>query len=294
MIRFSLEAMEALDAIDRHGSFAAAAAALRKAQSAVSYQVRQLEDALSVTLFDRSGHRARLTPAGVAVLDEGRQVLARARRVEALAAAFADAWEPRLQVVVDGVLPMAPIMSALAALEREAVPTHVQITTEFLRGVQRRFERDDADLMIVKDYAPDPALDALPLPDEELTLVAAPDHPVHAAGPHDSTSLQPFLELSVHDSSEETVGRDTNTVGGGRVFYVSDFRTKRDGLRMGLGYGWLPTRLVTADLADGSLRRVDHRHSAVWRFTPHLVWRRDRPPGRCGQRFVEEVRRGWR
>jgi DNA-binding transcriptional LysR family regulator len=293
MIRATLDSYEALDAIDQHGSFAAAAAALHKAQSAVSYAVRQLEDALGVPLFDRSGHRARLTPQGVVVLAEGRALLAKARGIEALARQLGAAWEPRLTVVVDGVLPMRPIMRALQALEREGVPTHVQITTEFLRGVQRRFLRDDADLMIVKDWERTDTLEARQLPPEELVLVAAPDHPVHAAAPHDNSTLQPFLELSVHDSSDETRGRDTNTVGGGRVFYVSDFGTKLDGLRMGLGYGWIPLRMAAADLASGALREIVHRTSSRWVFTPELVVRRDRPLGRTGQRFVACVVEAW-
>lgn len=293
MIRLSLDALEALDAIDRAGSFAGAAIHLRKAQSAVSYQIRQLEDGLGVAVFDRAGHRARLTPAGVRLLVEGRALLQQARRVEGLAVAFRDGWEPRLQVVVDGVLPMHPIMEALAALEQEGVPTHVQITTEFLRGVQRRFERDDADLMLVVDVDPSPGRIAEALPAEELVLVATPDHPVHAAGPHDSSSLRRFLELSVHDSSEETIGRDTNTAGGGRVFYVSDFRTKLDGLRRGLGYGWIPLRFVHADLARGTLREVAHRERSRWVLPVRVVHRAERPLGRCGLRFLDVVRAHW-
>jgi DNA-binding transcriptional LysR family regulator len=293
MIHVSVEGLEALEAIADHGSFAAAAAALHKAQSAVSYAIQRLEDALDLPLFDRSGHRAKLTPAGVAILDEARQVLARTRRMQALAAQLRAGCEPRLLVVVDGVLPMGPIMDALAALDADGVPTRVQITTEFLRGVQRRFERIGADLMIVKDYEPDPRLEARALPDEVLVLVAAPGHPVHAAGPHDAASLQPFLEISVHDSADETQGLDTNTVGGGRAFYVSDFHTKRDAILRGLGYGWLPVRVAAADLVAGRLAEVCHRESSRWTLHPKLVVRRDRPLGPTGRRFVALVCAAW-
>ena len=293
MIRFDLDGMEALDAIDRCGSFAAAAAALHKTQPAVSYTIQQLEGSLGLRLFDRSGHRARLTPQGQAILREGRELLVRARRLEALARQLDAGWEPRLTVVVDGVLPMRPIMLALQALEAEGVPTHVQITTEFLRGVQRRFERDDADLMFVKDWEPAAGLGARPLPEEELVLVARPDHPVHAAGPVDNAALRPFLELSVHDSSAETQGRDTNTIGGGRVFYVADFGTKLEGIRMGIGFGWVPLRLAAPLLRTGDLAEIAHAVSARWRFTPQLVTRRDRPLGCTGARLVEVAVRAW-
>ena len=102
---FSLDSIRALDAIVQEGSFAGAARTLHKAQSAVSYSIRQLEDALDIELFDRSGHRAELTPAGRAVLDEGRLLLARARSIEGIARQFRQGWEPELNVVVDGILP---------------------------------------------------------------------------------------------------------------------------------------------------------------------------------------------
>lgn len=285
-MRWSLDGLEALDAIDRHGSFSAAAAALGKAQSAVSYAVRALEDALGVALFDRSGHRARLTPEGVAILDEGRLVLARARRLESLASRFRDGWEPRLRFIVDGALPQERVMAALKRLSEEGAPTHVEVRMEFLGGVQRRFERDGAELMAVKDWRPGPHLVGEPLPEVELVLVAAAGHPAaDVDAPHTPLSLAAHVELSVHDSSDETDGTDTNDIGGARVLYLSDFHTKRQALRMGLGFGWLPAALAAEDLRAGALVEVPYLGGSRRRFTPTLVHRVDRPLGPAGRRL---------
>jgi DNA-binding transcriptional LysR family regulator len=97
-MRITFDSLEALEAIDQHGSFAAAAKALQKVQSAVSYSVRQLEEGLGVSLFDRAGHRAVLTDAGRAALEEGRRLLAGARRIEALATRLREDWEPRVEI----------------------------------------------------------------------------------------------------------------------------------------------------------------------------------------------------
>src|SRR3977135_1980257 len=74
-MKLSLEALQVLDAIDRKGSFAAAAEDLHRVPSAITYSIRQLEDSLGVTLFDRAGHRAVLTDAGRELLTEGRRLL---------------------------------------------------------------------------------------------------------------------------------------------------------------------------------------------------------------------------
>ena len=60
----TLEALRVLDAIDQKGSFGAAAEALFKVPSALSYTVQKLESDIGVNLFDRSKQRAQLTAAG--------------------------------------------------------------------------------------------------------------------------------------------------------------------------------------------------------------------------------------
>lgn len=282
-MKITLESLETLDAIVRHGSFAAAAKHMHKAQSAVSYGVRQLEEGLGVAIFDRSGHRAALTEAGRVVLDEARLVLARAQRIESLAARFHERWEARVEVVVDGILPMAPVMRALKRMADDGVPTAIQIKVEFLGGVQDRFEKDGADLMLVKDYARSAALVEHALPVVEVVLVAAEGHPLAGgAGPVTLADLQRHVELTVHDSSESRRVADARMFGGPRVFFLSDFSTKLQALSMGLGFGWMPMDLVREPLARGTLREVPYEGGARYAFTPKLVHPRERPLGRAG------------
>ena len=59
-MKLSLDALQVLDAIDRRGSFAAAAEELHRVPSAITYSVQQVEEGLDVLLFDRGGHRAKL------------------------------------------------------------------------------------------------------------------------------------------------------------------------------------------------------------------------------------------
>jgi DNA-binding transcriptional LysR family regulator len=54
-MKITLEALEVIDAIERRGSYAAAAEELHKVPSAVSYIVNKLEADLGVMVFDRAG-----------------------------------------------------------------------------------------------------------------------------------------------------------------------------------------------------------------------------------------------
>ena len=284
-MRWSLDGIEALEAVADTGSFAAAAARLHKVTSAVSYQIRSLEEGLGVALFDRTGHRATLTPAGAAMLDEGRFLLARARRMERLAAQFASDWEPRLLVVVDGALPTSPILEALTTLGEQGIPTHVQLRTEYLGGVPTRFAALHADLMLTLVQPADPLLEVAELPAIEFVLVASPDHPA-ASGPiADLASMQRHLEVAVHDSDEATWDQETNQLPGARVFYVGSFDAKKEGLLRGLGLGWMPIGAVQHELAAGRLVELAYAPGSRRRFPVALARRSDRPLGPAGRQL---------
>ena len=68
------DALGMLQSIARAGSFAGAARALGMVPSALTYRVRQIEDALDVLLYDRSSRQARLTEAGAELLREGNRL----------------------------------------------------------------------------------------------------------------------------------------------------------------------------------------------------------------------------
>jgi len=131
---------------------------LHRVQSAVSYQLRKLERQLGLKLLDRDGYRVRLTAAGEAVLAEGKRVLAACDVARDTGASALRRREARLTVIADGILPLESALTALKTLAEERIPTRIQLKVEFLKGVQYRFERDDADLMLVKDYEPRPQL----------------------------------------------------------------------------------------------------------------------------------------
>jgi len=287
-MRLDLDALEALDAVIREGGLAPAARRLNKVQSAVSYQLRRLEQQLGLPLLDRSGYRIRLTPAGEALLAEGRRVLSQAEQMEALARQFAQGWEPRLTVIVDGILPLEPVLAALKVMADERIPTRIQVRVEYLKGVQYRFEKDAADLMIVKDYAAHPYLRAEALSEITCVLCVAPEHPLAGRRPASLSELQEQVELSVQDSSDQ--GDDQHMFGGERVFYLAGFVAKREALLMGLGFGWMPMALVAAELQKGKLVELGYAGGSRYRFTPRLVHRTDRSLGPAGRRLTALLR----
>ncbi|GIU36827.1 LysR family transcriptional regulator [Shewanella schlegeliana] len=288
-MRIDVDAFKVLQVLVEEGSFAKAAERLHKAQSAVSYQVKKLEQHLGVNLFCRDQYRAELTPEGEVILAEGQKLLQYLANIEHLASRFSEGWEPKLEIIIDGALPMKPIMRALKRLSQLQLPTKVQLNMEFLGGVQDRFERDSADLMLVKDYRTGPNYRPQPLPQITSVLVVSAEHPLAKEQSLSLFELQRYVELTIEDSSADKHYRDELQFGGDKVFYLSGFMMKKNALMMGLGFGWMPDFLIEEELSNGELVEVDFSGGSRYSFIPQLVSTMERPLGRAGRLFTSLI-----
>jgi DNA-binding MarR family transcriptional regulator len=119
----TLEALRVMDAIDRRGSFAAAADELGRVPSALSYTMQKLEEELDVVLFDRSGHRTKFTNVGRMLLERGRVLLEAADKLTTDAEALARGWETHLTIVTEALVPTAAFFPLIDRLAGRPIPS---------------------------------------------------------------------------------------------------------------------------------------------------------------------------
>lgn len=175
----TLEALHILDAIDRRGSFAAAANEMDRAPSSLSYQIQKLEQDLDIMIFDRSGHRANFTEAGQLILEQGRIILGATEQLVNDASILANGWELDLTIAFDGIIPIAnffPLVDELGKISK----TRVRLQEEILAGCWESLTDGRADLLVC------PKLDTIPndiksdvIGKIEMVWVAAANHYVH-------------------------------------------------------------------------------------------------------------------
>src|ERR1700674_2033763 len=127
-MKLSLEALQVIDAIDRKGSFAAAAEDLHRVPSAITYSVRQLEEALGIELFDRRGHRAVLTADGRELLAEGRRLLQAAADLQCRVQQVAKGWESELRIAVDTLVGLDKIFGVVAEFYGQGTGTRLRFS----------------------------------------------------------------------------------------------------------------------------------------------------------------------
>src|SRR4029079_17877501 len=148
MMKLSLESLQVLDAIDRKGSFAAAANELHRVPSAITYSIRQLEDGLGVELFDRKGHRAVLTEAGRELLAEGRRLLQAAADLECRVQQVAKGWESELRIAVDTIVGIDKLYGLIEEFYAEKSGTRLRLSTQVLGGTWDAIASGRADLAV--------------------------------------------------------------------------------------------------------------------------------------------------
>ena len=259
-MHLTLEALHILDMIDRKGSFAAAAIALDRVPSAITYTVRRLEDELDLLLFDRRGHRAKLTPAGLELLTEGRHLLRAAGELEQRVKRTASGWGVELRIVVDNIIPFDHLLPLIADFDREAAGTRLRISVEVLSGVWESLLRNDADLAIGAPHD-GPELIRMrggfqirQMGELEWVFAVAPQHPLAGlAEPLDAALLQQHRAIAVADSGRVLPRMSTGLLNGQDTLTVPSLPAKLAAQLAGLGCGNLPRMLAAPYLASGAL-----------------------------------------
>ncbi len=291
-MKLSLESLGILDAIDRRGSFALAAEELERATSSVTYAVQKLEADLDVLIFDRSGHRARLTPAGRLLLEEGRRLLAAAQSLEHRVLQTAHGWEPQFALVVDAVLPWAPIAEVLAKFYREAAGTRLILRHEALAGGWDALLSGQADL-VVGAPGPGPAgggYKTRPLPPLEFVFAVAPHHPLaQIASPLADAAIETFRAVAIADTARNLPVRSVGLLGNQEVLTVPHLAAKLAAQVAGLGVGWLPRWAAEPEIRAGRLVEKAVANPKNMAATQFLSWRAD-ASGRALQWFLRELR----
>ncbi|HET7315196.1 LysR substrate-binding domain-containing protein [Salinisphaera sp.] len=286
-----LEALEVLDAIDRHGSFAAAAASLYRVPSAISYTVNQLETELGIRVFDRAGHRAVLTPAGRLLVDEGRHILVASRELAAAARRQADHWEPELKIALDAAQKPADLWPLIAEFTVAYPAINVRINEEVLAGGWEALVDERVDLAIgVADPPANAGIRRMPFGHIEFVFCCAPGHPLTAAPqPLDDDAIRAHRALVVADTARQFAPRSGNLIDGQPRLTVSNMHTKIVALERGLGVGYCPRPWVADALAEGRLIALNTEARPTRRAT-YLLWRRGER-GRALQWFIDRLGR---
>jgi DNA-binding transcriptional LysR family regulator len=247
-----LEQWGILASIVDEGGFAQAAAALNKSQSAVSYGVARLQEALDVPLLEVDGRRAVLTAHGKTLLKRARPLLRDLDTLEKLARTLKQGWEPELRLVVDVAFPRERLLNIVAELQQLCPNTELQVSDAVLSGAEEAIIDQRADVVVTSrlpaDYLGELLLNI------SFTAVASPKHPLFELGRAlNAEDLVRHVQVVVRDSGTKHP-RDEGWLGAERRCTVTSMEASLATVKAGLGYAWLPEHLTAEGVRQGSLR----------------------------------------
>ena len=246
--------------VAEHGSFSKAALVLDIAQPALSRQVRALETELREALFLRNGRGVALTEAGSRLLEHGQAIMQ--MLVHAREDLGAQRDEPLGQIVVA----MPPTLARLHTLDlintfRSEMPrARLSVMEGFSIHITEWLLSGRADLALVYNPEPMPALAIEPLMEEHMSLVSpageAPSGPVALKDLARYPLVLPqrgYIFRKLMESSAAMAGVPLNV-----AWEVSSLPVILDLVSAGLGH---------AVLGDAAIRLFPHpKKLAVTRF----------------------------
>jgi DNA-binding transcriptional LysR family regulator len=281
-----LRQLRYLDAVARRRSFTQAALDLHVAQSALSQQVGRLERELGVELLRRTTRRVAVTEAGQLVLARARRALTEVDGVRADLDALQGLVRGTLRL--GGVPPVGPIHPAALIANFSRAHPGVAITVREDVAFTLLSELRDGGLDLVLALVDVDALDGLDgvrLRDEELVLVAPPDHPLARAG---RVRVERLAGEALVAYGAGSALRDALValVPGGRVVAeANELETVRELTARGLGLTLMPRSVVASHGDRLAIRPL----SPPQALPVSLVWRAGERPTPAAQAFREHV-----
>ena len=264
-------------AVAEAGHFTRAAERVNLSQPALTHNIRQLEEGLGVTLFERTPRGARLTPAGEALLPDARHLLTYAEESERRARRAGGHADDLLRVAFDFTeFGSVAVMPSLLGAFRERFPdAAVEVLTLPGADVERAVAGDGADFGFMLGPPERPELEFHPLLTGEFKLLLPAAHPLAAqawvppAALHGVRLLLPRLSERQDAALLSKLGSDLRV-----IYRGGDVAALRGLVAAGEGALLLPSALIVEGSAGLTARSLAGG-APTWTFG--LVWRTHNP-----------------
>ncbi|OMQ27120.1 DNA-binding transcriptional activator PunR [Serratia oryzae] len=248
--------LDVVDAVARTGSFSAAAQELHRVPSAVSYTVRQLEQWLAVSLFERRHRDVVLTPAGVLFVKEARTVIKKMLDTRRQCQQVANGWRGQLRIAVDIIVKPQRSRQLVLDFYRHFPDVELMVQPEVFNGVWDALVDGRAEMAIGATRAV-PVGGGFAFRDmgfmNWLCVVSA-THPLASLnGLLRNEQLRPYPSLLLEDTSRNLPKRVTWSLDNQRRLTVPDWVSAVDCLRSGLCVGMVPAHRVLPLVQSGEL-----------------------------------------
>lgn len=271
--------------VTRTGSVGAAASRLNKTPSAVSQQLRRVQDALGIELFERSGRSLRLTAAGEQALPAITRLFDEAAAASEVLEALAGQPTAILRVACSDYLGKTLLVPVMREFARGGTAVRFEVTTAHSAASLKLVERGEVDLAIVTSAEVPASLGGRLLFEQRFAWVGP--KLARPASFDERLRTEPVLRLA-----PESVGRRLleNHLSAQNITPLSTIDVPSVSLLLSYAQGGVGVGLAPAlRPGDPAVRGLASKPAEVPALPVRLVHRKGWRPSAVAQRFVERL-----
>lgn len=276
---YTLEQLRMLVDVVETGSFSACARKHRKAQSAVSQGIANLEIDLDLQLFDRTTRVPSLTPNGARILEMARAVLAQSAQLNIGAQAIQKGEEARVRLAVDDALMLPRLANTLDHFSTRFPATQVDLLTIASPDVPTYVAKGKVDLgLCFTPIAFGDSTDVCFIGNLPFVAVSTPDHPLadrSEIAAHDLYQHRQLMVRGFEGTAIEMLSQMAATAWSSNSFNALCHMSLD-----GLGWAYLPEHMTRSPISTGQLIQLpvsfDHK---PWNPAVEIVTRKHKAMG---------------
>ena len=290
-MHITIRQLQVFESVARHLSYTRAAEELHLTQPAVSMQIRQLEQAVGLALFEQIGKKIYQTRAGELMLGHALTIQEHLELAKREMDELKGVDSGRLSI---GVVSTVNYFAArlLAAFSRKHPNVEIRLDVTNRETLLRKLELNEPDLVLMGQPPNNLDVNASDFMDNPLLLVAAPDH-----------SMAKMKNISLDSLIDETfVVREPGSgtrLAMERFFLDRDFKPKstvemagneviKQAIEVGLGLSVLSAHTIELELSAGRLITLDVIGIPIVRrwYVAHRTGKRLTPTALSFKQFV--------
>lgn len=287
---FSPEQIVSFITTVKTGSFSAAARKLKKAQSAISQHIINMEIDCGHDLFNRAGRYPQLTDAGRALLPYMNAVMAQQQRLEQQVQLLNDQEITKLTLAIDEGIPFSGVMDVINRLSQEFPQINIEFfgasSPDIIEMVEQK--RVNSGLIFCESQYPK-LLDFESLGTVSFELLVSPNHPLAKIKASSTDELRLHRQLVIGSRNELTSW--FNQPHSPDIWYSDNYYLLLEMTIAGLGWALLPRHLAQDALTKGLLCYLPIEYELQsWQANVDLIQHQSNSMERVNRRLRQLLR----
>lgn len=267
----TLHQLKVFATVAAEGSFSQAARKLFISQPSVSYQVRELERELKAELFEQTGRRIHLTQPGETLFGYAQQILTLMEEAARAMHELGGLERGGIRVGASSTAGIYILPAILGAFKHRHPNVDIAMDIAAWPVVRNRLLQRQIDLAVVGEPSREPELEIEPFLENELVVIAPPEH--HLVGtsqiPLTTLAQEPFLIREPTSGTRLTLERLMQDRGISLriAMELGSNGAIKQAVEAGLGLAVLSQQAIQLEMQAGKLRVLD-----VEGFPIHRQW----------------------